>query len=585
MTVRRVALGARVAAIGLMVLMGIAAGGFVGAAVLSPHAPSSLGARSPYADSLAAPSHAFIRPDITPLEPGDPTPGASTIDVGQTEVLTAHPSGGLAPYTIRWLGGSSSSCSSDSNIGVGGSTANVSPSSSEYFCYNVTDSSTPTHQSGESSTVRVTVNSALLAAPVSPSGASIDLGQSITLTAGSSGGTPPYSYQWYGGSSSTCASDTAISGAVGSTYLASPSSDEFYCFTVTDGAAGTPTANVSSTTALVTVNSALTIGAITPGSLTIDVGQSVNLTANPSGGTPPYGFDWFVGSSSLCLGNSLVLGADLNWYLASPTSSTYVCYLVQDSSSVPAGGNSTTVEITVNSALVAGSISPTTPTIDNGGSITLTAAPSGGTGPYQYQWYEGLSTTCSSDTEVTGATDATFVADPSSGTYYCYIVTDSSAGLPGAIATSGTDFVQVNSALIAGAITSPTLTISSGQSLTLTANPTGGTPGYSYQWYAGSSASCASDTAVTGANSPTLDVSPTSSTYYCYVVTDTSTGSTGTSSATVYVVVQQPSSSPSFPWLYVILGVVAAIVVVGALAVYLRMRKSAPKEPDQKPPA
>ena len=108
----------------------------------------------------------------------------------------------------------------------------------------------------DSSNAIIIVNSALLAKAITPSNPTIDSGQSITLTANPSGGTTPYSYQWYSGTSSTCSSDTAISGATSSTYSASPTSSTYYCYVVTDSAT-TPETNTSATN-LITVNPALT---------------------------------------------------------------------------------------------------------------------------------------------------------------------------------------------------------------------------------------------------------------------------------------------------------------------------------------
>jgi hypothetical protein len=81
---------------------------------------------------------------------------------------------------------------------------------------------------------------------VTPTDPSIDSGQSVTLTANPSGGSTPYSYQWYVSSSSFggCASGTEIAGATSSTYGAAPTITTYYCYTVTDSATG-PVTSVS----------------------------------------------------------------------------------------------------------------------------------------------------------------------------------------------------------------------------------------------------------------------------------------------------------------------------------------------------
>ena len=81
----------------------------------------------------------------------------------------------------------------------------------------------------------------------------LDDGQSVSFTSSASGGTTPYTYQWYSGSSATCTSDTAISGATSSSYTASPTSTTYYCLAVTSASSLT---GYSSTTEVV-VNSVL----------------------------------------------------------------------------------------------------------------------------------------------------------------------------------------------------------------------------------------------------------------------------------------------------------------------------------------
>lgn len=75
-------------------------------------------------------------------------------------------------------------------------------------------------------------------------------------------------------------------------------------------------------------------------------------------------------------------------------------------------------------------------------------------------------------------------------------------------------------------------TVSPGQPITLTANPSGGTGVYTYQWYVytsprtlGSAFSCSPSPGIlisgtTPLSLPSYQVAPTTSTYYCYMVTD-----------------------------------------------------------------
>ena len=103
--------------------------------------------------------------------------------------------------------------------------------------------------------------------------------------------------------------------------------------------------------------------------------------------------------------------------------------------------------LTVNRQVTAGAITPSSPTISSGQSVTMNAFPSGGVAPYTYAWYSTASgataaTQCGSGSWAnSGASSATYSPSPTSGTYYCYTVTDN-APVP-ETAYSANDFVTV----------------------------------------------------------------------------------------------------------------------------------------------
>jgi hypothetical protein len=130
--------------------------------------------------------------------------------------------------------------------------------------------------------------------------------------------------------------------------------------------------------------------------------------------------------------------------------------------------------------LSAGAVTPSIPTIDNGQSLTLRANPTGGSGSYDFQWYAGSSSNCSADPPVSGAQQSTYDTSPSSSAYYCYSVMDISNRA--STATSGTDYVIVNSALTIGSPSFSSATIDTGQNVSLTTTPSGGTEPYRYTW-------------------------------------------------------------------------------------------------------
>jgi hypothetical protein len=476
------------------------------------------------------------------LVAGAVTPTSPLIDAGQSLTLTAPtPSTGTLPYTYQWYYGYYPSCSAATATPVVGQTNKtfvVTPGASEYICYSVTDSAA-SPVTAFSAADLVHVNPALGAGSASPLSPTIDNGSSVKFTATPTEGTPVYThYQWYAGTNSTCAGDAAIGGATASTYTATPHADTFYCYSVSDSSAGTPLPSVTSSTDEVVVNSKLVVSAISPASPTIDKGQSVLLTANPSGGTPVYTFQWYNGTPAAC--KTLISWATNSTYLAQPSTNMSFCYSLSDGSADITPVTSATDTVTVEPAFSPGTATPAAPGIDLGQSLTLTATASGGKPAYTYQWYSGDSSTCTLDTTLLGTT-VSQVVSPTTPTYYCYSVTDR-AYSPQRL-YSPADKVSVNPELVPGSVTSTSSVLDENQSATLTARPSNGTPLYHFVWYQGTSPNCANDsTKITGAISAKVTVTPTTTTYYCYIVGDSSVGTPAASgSSAAYKLTVNPT--------------------------------------------
>jgi hypothetical protein len=147
---------------------------------------------------------------------------------------------------------------------------------------------------------------------ISPSSVVMDVGQSQLFTSNVTGGTSPYSYQWYlnGGQ---------IAGANSSSWVFTPPSEGSYIqiyVRVTDSVG----VQAISNTTTVTVNSRPSVS-ISPSSVVMDVNQSQLFTSTVSGGTSPYSYQWY-------LNDAPVSGpTDANWTFISSSAGSYAVYV------------------------------------------------------------------------------------------------------------------------------------------------------------------------------------------------------------------------------------------------------------------
>ena len=448
-----------------------------GTASMMPFTPESSGTYSITAtvtDSLgvtSAPSSAAtVTVNASPTVSIAPV-GPLTMDAGQAQTFTATASGGSGTISYQWyLDGSAIS-------GATSSTYSFSESVGSYsVTCTVTDSASTPVTSPPSNAVSITVNSALVAPTVTSTPSTIDQGQNSSLTSTAvSTGTSPYTYQWFemapGGSFSP------ISGAISTSYNfvtsgSTATGSWSFELQVTDATG----AQVNSTATMVTVNAAPTV-TVSPSSWTLDVGQSKTFLAAPSGGSGTYtSYQWYVNGSA----QSDQTASTFSFALAS-LGSYLVTVTVTDSSGATSV-QSTAATVTVNSALVAPTVTPTPGIVDQGqNSILTSTAVSTGTSTYTYQWFEeapgGSYVTVGSN-----SISFSFATSGSTATgswSFILQVTDNTGAAVNSTAVS----VTVNSAPTVSIAPVGPLTLDVGQSQTFTASASGGTGTLTYQWY------------------------------------------------------------------------------------------------------
>ena len=254
------------------------------------------------------------------------SPSSVVIDIVQSQLFTSNVTHGTTPYWYQWF---------LNDVPVQGGTSSAwtfTPSSSgSYAVYvNVTDS---VGASSKSNSATVTVNPAL-SVGISPASVTVDVDQSRQFAASFSGGTPPYSYQWY-------LSGVSVSGATGSSWTFTSNSSGSYdvYVNVTDSVDFRAKSNIAS----ITVNPSPSV-TIAPASVAMDVNQSQQFTSAISGGTSPYTYQWY-------LNGTLISGANFDSWTFAPTSSGSCTVYLYITDSVGVNAISPAANITVNPAI------------------------------------------------------------------------------------------------------------------------------------------------------------------------------------------------------------------------------------------
>ncbi len=259
------------------------------------------------------------------------------------------------------------------------------------------------------------------------------------------GGVSPYSYSWSNGA--TASSITAGQGN--------------YCLTVTDLIGCTASACVN-----VTAPAALNI-AMSSTDVTVNGGNNGTATASVSGGTSPYTYLWSNGQTTQTA-TQLVYG--IYSVVVTDTKGCTIAssVVVNEPRCLSLQSNTTATSITCYGYLTG----------------TTTATVSGGTSPYTYSWN-------------TNPAQTTAMATGLGAGNYLVIVTDQNGCIDAVSAVVTQPSQLVNTMNLTNVSTI------GGNDGSATANPAGGTPGYTYSW-SNSATTAAISNLVTGVYSVTI---------------------------------------------------------------------------------
>jgi hypothetical protein len=145
---------------------------------------------------------------------------------------------------------------------------------------------------------------------------------------------------------------------------------------------GSSSVNATSSYSNILAISHVSVG-ITPNTATtITLGQSVQFSASPAGGSGAYYYQWYSNDAA-------IIGANSASYTFTPQTwgTSNIKVTIQDAFYPSSQATSSTIQITAVPPSLTAAISSSAMTAQMGQQIQFTAVTTGGTGSYNYNWY------------------------------------------------------------------------------------------------------------------------------------------------------------------------------------------------------
>jgi len=466
-------------------------------------------------------------------------PQSQTIGVNGTATLHVVASG-LAGLSYQWYQGQSGDTTRPVN-GANSATFTTGPltaTTSYWVQVSAASAGTPTgSELARSNTATITVVSQPTIT-TQPQSQSIAVNSTAVLTVAATSNST-LSYQWYTGTSGD--KTNPIPGATGTTYTTPAlTATTSYWVLVSAAVPGAAAETTASNTATITVVSAPII-TVQPQSKSVVLNGTAQLSVTATSNST-LSYQWYAGASGNT--SNLIPGATAATYTTPALTATASYWVLVKAATDSASGAETTAS---NTAVVT-VIPPPTITgqpqsqsigVNQTAVLTITATDNA---PLSYQWYVGISG--DKTNPIPGATGATYTTPALTATTNYWVLVSVAAQLPG-----GPETTASNTAIVA-VVPAPVITAQpQSQTIYYTQPPvalsvTATSPNtLTYQWYVGASGDESSPAPGNATSSTYLPTSPTTTTSYWVLITD-SVGNTEQSAAAVITVLPHITTQP-----------------------------------------
>ncbi|RXR21632.1 PKD-like domain-containing protein [Flavobacterium stagni] len=271
----------------------------------------------------------------------------------------------------------------------------------------------------------------------------------------------------------------------------------------------------------------------------------LTVSLNNTSVTPTY--QWYSNTVNSTSGGTLLAGATNSSYTP-PTSAVGTVYyycLIGLTSNGCSSLTSAVASITVSPQPTITTQPLASQTVCEGATVSpFTVAYTGGLGAASYQWYVNTSPSTVGGTPI-GTNSSSFTPSlfTTAGTYYYYVVISLSGSSCGMITSSVAEVIVVTDPIISSQPLTTQTQCQNTPATVLSVTASGGTGGYSYQWYSNSSNSTTGGVPLSGQTAATFTPPTTTigTQYYYCVVSQSSVGCSVASNPASVTVVAAPT--------------------------------------------